>query len=312
MKNVITLLLLAISSYCNAQLPDYYIFLIKGEANLIKPAAKPIPVKPNSFIYTSDVIEVKKGAEITLADKSQQFFVLRSPGIYKTKDVAKTKPDHIPGVTQTYLKLVWNELLNPNHDFTKFTNDNIAGVYGGVSRSDECNNLIFPIQGLISSSDSLHFKWHQTSPISKYVLIIYDTERKEVVNMPVKDTQQTLLIKEALHTVTGNFYWLVKGENAGCEDEVPVYFEIITPETEQKMISSLLQGKDYNDLPGRLQAINKLEKNAMIPAAGGYYSKLINDNPGNGALLKSYVLFLLKYGFDKEAYAVWQKGDIKK
>lgn len=312
MKSLIILLLFATPSYCHGQLPDYYVFLIKGNANVISSGGKPVPLKQNGFIYTSDAIDLKTGAEVTLSDKELRFFVLRSPGIYKTKDIAKTKSDHAPGVTKTYLMLVWNELLNPNHDFTKFTNENIAGVYGGVSRGDLCNNLIFPVAGIITSSDSLHFKWHQTSATAKYALIIYDTERKEIINVAVQDTQKTLNITEAVHAMPGNYYWLVKGEKAGCEDEVPVYFEIITREAEQKLVASLLQTDEHTDLPGQLQAVNKLEKNAMIPAAAEYYSKLIEANPGNEALLKSYVLFLLKYGFDNEAYAIWQKAYLKK
>ena len=124
--------------------------------------------------------------------------------------------------------------------------------------------------------------------------------------MPVKDTQKTLNLIQSLHSVTGNYYWLVKGENPGCEDEVPVYFELMTHENEQKLISSLLPGNANEDLPGQLQAIDKLEKNAMIPAASKYYSSLVNANPGNEALLKSYVLFLLKYGFDEEAVKEWK------
>ena len=115
--------------------------------------------------------------------------------------------------------------------------------------------------------------------------------------MAVKDTQKTLNIIQALHSVTGNYYWLVKGENSGCEDEVPVYFELMTPENEQKLISLLLPKTNNEDLTTQLQAINKLEKNAMIYAASAYYSTLVNANPGNEALLKSYVLFLIKIWF---------------
>ena len=303
--------LLFTASCCKGQLPDYYVFLVKGDVKVTKPGARPIAAKQNSFIYKADVIDLKKGAEVTLADKDENFFVLRSPGIYPAKDVAKTKPDHIPGVTQTYIKLVWNELLNPNHDFTKFTKDNIAGVYGGVSRGDVCNNLIFPVRGLRTSADSLHFKWHQTSPASNYSLLIYNSEGKEVVNMPVKDTQKTLHIIQALHSVTGDYYWRVKGENAACEDEDPVYFELMTHENEERFISSLLPGNPHQDLQGQLQAINKLEKNAMIPAAAAHYLNLVHENPGNEALLKSYIAFLLKYSFDAEAYSMWQKLPVK-
>ena len=223
------------------------------------------------------------------------------------KNLVKTKQDQVPGVTQKYLNLVWNELLNPKQDYTNFSNSNVGGVYGGVSRGDACNNLIFPIKGLRTSSDSLHFKWLNTSPATSYELLIYNNEGKEVVNMPVKDTEKTLDIVQSLHAVTGNYYWLVKGEHGGCEDEVPVYFELMSPGSEQRFISSLPPADTYEDLSGQLRLIDKLEKNSMILEASRCFSSLVRSNTDNKALQKSYVLFLLKYGFTKEANDLWQK-----
>ena len=100
MKTLHTILFLAIFFHCNAQMPDYYIFLVKGDVSVSKPGGKPVLLKQNVFIYKDQVIILKKDAELTLSDRDQNFFVLRSPGINKAKDLNKTKSAHIQGVTQ--------------------------------------------------------------------------------------------------------------------------------------------------------------------------------------------------------------------
>ena len=307
MKKILTLLLFIISLQSHSQVHDYYVFLVKGEALVSKSGGNLVSVEQNSFLDNSQQVTIKKGAEVTLAGKEQEYYVLNSPGVYKLKDLHKEKSDPISGVTKTYLKLVWNELFHPHDDFKTFTNNNNAMAYGGVSRGFECNNLIFPIPDLKTSVDSLHFIWHQTSPSSSYALMIYDNQGKEIVNVPVKDTQTTISFTKELHSIPGNYYWLVKGDGGGCEDDVPVVFELLSKEHEQKLVSTILEGNSNADLPGQLLAINKLEKNGLIPAASEYYSTLVNTNPGNEVLLKSYVLFLLRYGYDTKAYLVWQK-----
>ncbi|MEI9807938.1 MAG: hypothetical protein WDO16_08745 [Bacteroidota bacterium] len=72
-----------------------------------------------------------------------------------------------------------------------------------------------------------------------------------------------------------------------------------------KLVNQLTTADDGNP-ETQLQQIDKLEKNAFIHAASARYSSLVKANPGNKALLKSYILFLLKYGFDEEAKAAWK------
>ena len=261
MKKIFALLLFIISLQSHSQVHDYYVFLVKGEALVSNSGGNLVSVKQNSFLDNSQQVTIRKGAEVTLAGKEQEYYVLNSPGVYKLKDLHKEKPDPISGVTKTYLKLVWNELFHPHDDFKTFTNNNNAMAYGGVSRGFECNNLIFPIPDLKTSVDSLHFIWHQTSPSSSYTLMIYDSQGKEIVNVPVKDTQKTISFTKELHSIPGNYYWLVKGDGSGCEDDVPVVFELFSKENEQKLISTILKGNSNADLPGQLLAINKLEKN---------------------------------------------------
>lgn len=307
MKSLFVFLCFVTCLQNDAQSQGYLVFLVKGNVMASKPGGIAVVLKQNAFLDNDQVITLQKNEEVTLADKEQNFYVLKSPGIYKVKGLNKIPPDPISGVTKTYLKIAWNELVHSDHDFQKFKNENSSLEYGGVSRGDDCNNLIYPIQGLKTSEDSLHFKWHQTSPASKYELIIYDSKGAEAMKMPVADTQKTISMSEALHAVPGNYYWLVKGENGGCEEDVPVFFELMTKENEQKLIASILKDNNESDFTGRFNAINKLIKNALIPAALKDYSELANAYPDNATLVKSYVLLLLKYGYDEEAYDVWEK-----
>src|SRR6476659_8098764 len=121
MKNVLIFLLFATSLYCKGQSPDYYVYLVKGNVTVTRPRSKPIPVKQNNFIYKADIISLKNGAEITLVDKDQKFFVINSPGNHDLQDLTKnSSAQNSSGVTQKYLKLLWNELLKPDYDYTKF------------------------------------------------------------------------------------------------------------------------------------------------------------------------------------------------
>lgn len=307
MKYILILILCTVCRQSQAQLPEYYVYLVSGDATITKPGAKPIAVKQNQLVYKADVIVLKKGTEITLVDKEASFLVLNGTGTYKTSDLIKkaTKKNN-DGVTGKYLKLLFHELLDPNQDFEKFKKENIAGVWGGVTRTDGCGNRILPVNGLKTSAGSIVFKWHQTSPSNNYTVSIYDGEGKELVKMNVKDTLQAVNINETLQGRSGKYFWRVLSVDGSCEDEVPIYFDILTAENEKKQAEQLIAGIGNENLEKQLQQIDKLEKNAFIYAAAARYATLVKEDPGNGALLKSYVSFLLKYGFDEEAASAWK------
>ena len=309
MKYIIIVSLFTVS-YCTAQLPKYYVYLVKGNAELFKAGAKPSAIKQNVFVFNDNTISLKKNSEITLVDNDGKFVVLHTPGNYKTRDIAnKNRPKMPDDVSIKYLKLLWNELLNPEFDYAKFKQKNIAGVYGGVDRSlagSICKNLIFPVDGLKTSEESIHFKWHHTSSSSTYSFIIYNEDKKDVVNLPVRDTQTTISIPLSLSSKPGKYYWLVKGEKPGCEDEVPLYFEIITKQDEDKITSSF-KAQNSLDVSDQLRAINKMEKDSLILAAIKSYQAIVKANPANDALFKSYEIFLLKYGFEEEAKGLWRE-----
>jgi len=293
-----------------AQFPDYYVYLVKGAVTVRRTGANPVQIKQHDLIYDDDEVALTRGAEVTLVDKDANFILLKSPPqSYKastlTKVSSRRKTDDI---TAKYLKLLWSELLDPNEDYTKFREENLTVLAGSVSRGNSnCGNLIFPVNGLKTSEDTIHFTWLQTSPSSSYTLFIYDGEGKEVIKMHVKDTQSLIVKRQISEAKPGKYYWIVKSNDGTCEDEIPPYFELMTRENEDKLVTSLIANNGDTVLESRLQIIDKLEKKALIYPILHYYANLVNNNPNDIALRKSYVLFLLKYGFNKEALHEWQQ-----
>ncbi len=300
---------MTISQQSQAQLPEYYVYLVSGNAAIGKSVKTVGKIKPKSYVFKNDIVVLKKGAELTLLDKSGGFLLLNTAGEYPYSRLSKlaTKKNN-PGITNAYLKLLFHELLDPSQDFEKFKKENIAGVSGGVSRGDDCLNRVFPINGLKTSAPSIIFKWHKTSPSSNYSFEIYPGgDTKELVKTRVRDTLYKVNFKEALQGNPGIYRWRVISEDGDCEDEMPIYFELLTPEDEQKQVEQLTSSLMGNEsLEIQLQQVDRLEKNALIHAASSRYAALVKAQPDNKALLKSYVIFLLNYGFEAEARAVWR------
>jgi hypothetical protein len=306
MKYLLILTFLVPVLQSRAQLPNYYVYLVHGYATITKPGTKPLPVKQHQLVFKNNILVLKKDAEITLVDRDANFLILNKAGTYKgdklTENAAKKNNN---GITAKYLTLLFHELLDPNEDFEKFKSENIAGVWGGVSRGHDCGNRIFPVNGLKSSTGSIIFRWHKTSPSSRYSLVIYKDEHDSTV-IAVKDTLMSVNINETLHPRPGKYYWTVTSNDGACEDRVPVLFEILTPDDEQKLTGQPVINEDGKSVETQLLQIDKLDENGFIYAAMARYRNLVKANPENTSLRKSYVLFLLKYGFDEDAASAWK------
>jgi hypothetical protein len=308
MKHLQILLFLSMAFISNAQVkfPEYYVYLLKGSVMVNKANATPEKIKLNQYLTDEDVLTIANNSEITLLNKEAKLLVLNTAGTVRVKELGNKFYSAATSITKSYLKLLFNELLDPDYDYSKFQQRNLGGIRGGVSRGDGCGNLIFPVKDLKTSRDSIRFKWRQTSSSGGYDFIIYDKNENEVVNMPIKDTQITIDVNTALKGNIGKYYWVIKGKDAGaCEDD-PIAFELMNKDDEQKLIPSLTLLKGNKDLLAQLQVIDELENNNWIYTASGLYATIIQDNPDNEPLLKSYVLFLLNYGFNEEAEAVWK------
>ncbi|MEI9807939.1 MAG: hypothetical protein WDO16_08750 [Bacteroidota bacterium] len=207
MKSVLLIILLIACRESQAQLPDYYVYLVSGEARITNAGKTPVVIKQKQLVYNHDMLMLKKGAEVTLVDKEAGFYVVNTAGTNKVSElIKKITPKNNDGLTSKYLKLLFHELLDPNQDFEKLKKENIAGVWGGVSRGDECGNRIFPVNGLQTSSSPVVFKWHKTSPSSAYSFVIYDAGSNELVKMNTTDTLKTVSINETLQGKAGKIF----------------------------------------------------------------------------------------------------------
>jgi hypothetical protein len=315
---VLSMLCLIAGFITKAQLPEYYVYLIKGRATIKEINGKTLKVKQHHLLHHDDILRLKTGAELTLVDKDANFILLKSAGNYKVDTLYNKNIRNPESITKKYLKLLWHELLEPTEDYAVFKKESLTELSGGVSRGGKkCDNLIFPINGLKISEDTIHFVWLQTNHSGIYNFTISDEKGKKL-ELPVSDTRYIVKTSAIFGQQTGKYCWLVKGiettpetgKDSTCENKVPACFELITKENEVRLVSSLVPENISNDLAMQLSIVNQLEKNALIYSAINFYTKIIKANPENKALLKSYIFFLLKYGFNEEALSAW--NDLKK
>lgn len=162
--------------------------------------------------------------------------------------------------------------------------------------------MLFPVQDMKTAELNLPFKWRKTSADNNYVLKIYDAEAKELASFPVKDTSIVVDLTSYVSR-PGKYYWRIQSDEANCEDDTPLAFQIISKEEENK-IESAFQKIDAS-LMTQLAMVEILEKENMIWAAKKYLELLASKN-NDPALAKTYSWFLLKYHFDEEAKKIWE------
>jgi len=297
-----TILFCFACSQVHAQMPDYFVYLVKGEATAQKGNTKPVRLKQHQLLFSSEIIELKKDAELTLSNKEAKYLVLNKPGKYKISSLSKLLSRNVDNVTKKYLNLLYHELLDPAHDYNKFKKENLGGVWGGVSRG-ECDNLIFPVKGMKTAEKNLLFKWRKTSSANSYNLKIYNSEAKELASVNINDTVQNIDLTKYISKPEGKYYWLVQSEEGSCEEEIPMLFELISKEEEKKITLELEKNKIRAD--HKLNIIDRLEKAGLITTAQNYFRSFVSNNKDNATLLKTYAWFLLRYGLEEEAAEVW-------
>ena len=215
-----------------------------------------------------------------------------------------------------YLKLLWHELLEPPEDYTVFKTEHMTELSGSVERGPgSCNNLIFPVNNMKTSEDSIRFTWLSSRSPANYNLIISEESGRKLVQT-VMDTQYLFKTINLFSKKPGRYTWLVKSidtmevstGNGNCETDMPAGFEIITREQQELLLDSLQGENNRKDVIAKLREIDDLENAALVYSAVNLYATLVKDHPHDVALLKGYILFLLKYGFNNEAESAWNEG----
>ena len=307
MNYILLSALIFLSARAHSQTATYCIYLLSGDVTVSAATKKTEKVKLNQFLYDNQVLTIGNRSQVTLVTKDSRYLVLNTAGNYKVNELSKELKNYPSEVTQKYIGLLWKDLVAPADNFTAFKKKSNAGVMGGVMRGEDCGNLIFPVPNLHSAEEEMQFTWRQTGSQPDYLLYIFDDQMNELVKKPVKDTQTIFKPLEELKGKTGKFYWNVKSNNSGsCEDD-PIPFDLVNKEEEEKAGPSLTAFAENKDIFNQLAIIDKLEKEHWIYRASAFFNKLVQDNPGNMMLSKSYAMFLIKYGFNKEAEKVFNE-----
>ena len=304
MKIFFSLSIIFQAYFSNAQtLPEYCVYLVKGDVNIQNKNVQSRPARQKDFVFADDVITIGKNAQLQLVNKDAKYISLHSEGNYKVADLNKKLQTSPPGITKTYLTLVYHEVLDPNYDYSKFKRKNLGGIAGGVSRGSGCFEPVYPLKGMVSSRDSVQFKWYKSPAQSAYHFILYDNSGNEVLHRQLKDTS-TIVAKKDLKFMDSNYHWLVKTSDSKCPEE-PVWMQWVSKDDEQKRSAAIVWNFKELTVPFKLDAINKLVEDNMVDLAAQYYGQVVDENPDDALIKKSYVLFLLEYGFDADAEKIW-------
>lgn len=306
MKQLLLLVGAFIQLAIQAQQPDLVVFAVNGKVSVVRPGTNPLALTQKQPVFKKDIIVLEKASRVILSDKYQNMIEVRTAGRFSVEELMKESNHRAPDKsTSKYLKLLYHELFDPDHDYEKFKNKNITSVHGGVTRSDDFNNRIAPADGIKTSFRSIVFRWHSTSPSSKYSLSIFD-EEKEILTVEVSDTLKKIDLAELTKSKEGKYYWNVSSKDGKREDDTPSEFELITVTEEQRLLASVKTGDADSSLEGQLQKIDELDRMGLVYAAAATFDKLVKIYPDDKALLKSYILYLLENGLDEEAAKEWK------
>jgi hypothetical protein len=236
MKHIVIMTLIVLPLLSHGQFPIYYIELVRGDVSIYHDNIR-VPLKPRTLLYRNDVIRINNSrSEVTLVNRQAEFVVLNKKGKYKMADLEKINVKAV-GVTEKYFHLVWEELLQPHKDYTKYNVMNM-GSWGGVSRGS-CSIGKFPFPDMVLTDSNIVFKWDSLLNTTGYRFTIKNESKADIVRLSVRDTQISVDMS-VLHSPSGQFYWSVTGETAPCSPMPDYKFTVATKEAYQTMTNQVL------------------------------------------------------------------------
>ena len=303
------LLLIIITTKVSAQEPEYYSYLVKGQVQYKKAKAKPSRLPPKTLLYSEDAIILPKGknAEVTLVDKKSNYIIISTPGTYKVADLPQKAHKEPESITGKYFHMVWEELFQPQKDFSKFKKRNLPGITGGVSRGD-CDVLKGPFNESVLSNSDITFTWRNFSADALYSFVLSDEKNNEVLRVKVRDTQLILNSAAWLTGPRNHYYWKVTASNSSCtafpSNDLWLWSgkEIIQRVNEIK--ASVSNSGDTSLY--HIQIAELLERENMFDEARKYYLSAL-DQTSDQVLKNAYAAFLLRMDKENEAELVYMK-----
>ncbi len=236
---------LCFSSNAFSQLPNYYVYLVKGDVYVKRDKQKSVKLKPKDFIYPTDRIEIKKdGVDLRLSDKEGTLVQLNKKGNYVANALNVPHAAHSNSITKKYLHLLWEELFESKSDLLHFKIKSIAGSTGGVSRGG-CDYIKAPLHRTMTIDDTIKFSWRSTGSKEGYAFKIYN-EGDVVFDIILRDTM--LIMDVTNWRVDGKINWSVSPLNENC-NPAPVYLLTLADTEAIKQFMASITGRrgDFDD-----------------------------------------------------------------
>ena len=307
---ILSILILIIASIkVSAQEPEYYSYLVKGQVQYKKAKAKPLNLVPKTLLYSEDAIILPKGknAEVTLVDKKSNYITISTPGTYKVSDLPQKSHKEPESITGKYFHMVWEELFQPQKDFSRFKKRNLSGVTGGVSRGD-CDVLKWPFNEAVLGNGDITFTWKNFATDPLYSFVLSDEKNNEVLRVRVRDTQLILNSTAWLKGPRNRYYWKVTSSNSSCtalpSNDLRLWSNKEITQRLNEIKSSVMNNGDATLY--HIQIAELLVKENMFEEANKYYLAVL-DQSNDPILRSAYASFLLRINKEKEAELVYMK-----
>jgi len=309
MRILSILILIIVSLRVAAQEPEYYSYLVKGQVQYKKAKAKPLSLAPKTLLYNGDAIILPKGknAEVTLVDKKSNYITISTPGTYKIADLPQKTHKEPESITGKYFHMVWEELFQPQKDFSRFKKRNLSGVTGGVSRGD-CDVLKWPFNEAVLGNGDITFAWKNSSTDLLYSFVLTDEKNNEVLRVKVRDTQLILNSAAWLTSPRNQYYWKVTSSNSSCtafpNNDLRLWSNKEIMQRVNEIKSSVPNNGDATLY--HIQVAELLAKENMYDEVNKYYLSALNQS-GDPVLKTAYAAFLLRINKEREAELVYLK-----
>ncbi|MEO8764770.1 MAG: hypothetical protein ABI416_10805 [Ginsengibacter sp.] len=273
MKNLFLFIIATLAcQFVKGQLPDYYVFLTHGDV-WIQHGNKNDAIKPKQLVYESDVITIRdEHSEIELVNKEGDFVVLNGKGPYKVNSLKGKFSQKTEGLTNKYMRLVWEALTHSSSDFEVYKNESVASSWGGGARGVDCNVEKFPKGSCFFSKDTITFKWNPKDPHNSYRFQLYDNSQSSLIELIVRDTQLVLITRSLQ---LGEYYWSIDPVSQSCRDIKRNKITLLSKPEEDSMVTSIIKKvpQNKNEIHYNLQISELLGDNGFVEEALEYFNK---------------------------------------
>ena len=128
---------------------------------------------------------------------------------------------------------------------------------------------------MLSSKDSIVFKWRHGGGRLNYNFILYDSAAYTFFSCNIRDTQIVVNTSNLRTGDKARYFWSVNSVSKPCRTVLKNIFELVSREEEEKMATALIKEVAINDneILYNLEIADKLGRNGLIEKALEYFEK---------------------------------------